>query len=335
MEIWGLRQDQTQSVRFEMFRDCHYQLALQHPVLFRLTVLGTASGHGAITKNCFKTDLDYQQRRSLHEMRMYFEDTKDDCSDLGISICLLRAMLDTCLGALGRPLVHMQAALRMVEMRGGYRALTSNIPLLMLFMTFSWRFARDDLIYSDPLYNSPSYCLTESDHHCYLRFLYDTARLSRLQKCLSCDTLPLRQTIFTQNPYIKNIFLFPEDQTHPFQWQNVDWVSHLVVLIFLNRGLLDYRYSHTLTNLFLEDFNQKAFLLESDGHHSAKILARIITMPSKYETLIPLHWDRFWFTTKMLRWVLHLKPSRQQQVMQRLYLDLTYREIQDMPNVPA
>lgn len=325
-EMCGVTQRKGHVLRFDLFRDCFFQAALQHPLLFRLAVLAIAAGHGVTTRDCFTTDLDYQQHRSLQAMQAHFKDVKNRYSDLSITICLQRAMLDTCLGGAGRPLVHMRAALHMIQMRGGYRVFATNKQLLPWLMTSSWRFAREELPYSDTLDSSASFkpvSQSSSDKR-YLQFLVDAANLSTAHQVLNPDNLSLRQVIFTDHPYIRNMLLHDFNAAHPFQWQDVDLINRLVLLIFLNRALLDFQHDSLLNDLFLEDFKQRMLILELDNHQSVRVATRIIVNFSAYEQLNSTHWERLWFTTQMLRWVVRLPRVQEEQVMQLLYTSLTY-----------
>lgn len=332
----GLPQDSRHPARFDDFRDANFQIGLQHPLAFRIIVLGTAAGHGLITKGeVFRQQFEYQQYRSLREMQAYFDENKNDCSDLAISICLFRAMTETSLGPQGNPLIHMQAALRMIQARGGYQALINNHHLMALLPYFCLRFIRLPIHLPNTMHIASTECMEEAIEHplghasstsacTYIIFLADAAKLSHNQSEQDSSILPLRHTVFVQNPYIVRMLQPSKSSTQPFAWQEGYWLAVLTALTLLNRALLDYKDDTTLTNTFLKDFKDRMEMMEADGHQSAKSITKMLMYPSSYNELNLLHWDRVWFSVHMVRWIVKLNGEYEGRTMQRLYANLTF-----------
>lgn len=299
-------------------------------MLFRLVVLGIAAGHAKATRGvAFTKDLEYQQYKSLREMQVHFAEEMDDCSDIRIAACLFRAMLETCLGTAGRPLVHMRAASLMIQKRGGSKTLQHNHHLMVLLHSFSWRFARDG-------FDSPDWQTTsieaasavcsapcETTSH-YIDFLVDAEILSRKQGTAEGrKRLPVRHTVFTESTYIAKMIYSGTTTAHPFQWADGDWLNVLVVLIYLNRALLDYKHNATSTELFLEDFRKRMKMMECDGHQSIRAVVKMLAYPSQNEALAEQHWERWTFAGRMLRWVIQLGREYEEKVMSHLHSNLT------------
>lgn len=160
----------------------------------------------------------------------------------------------------------------------------------------------------------------------YIDFLVDAEILSRKQKTAEYQqVLPLRHTVFTESAYIAKMIYSGTTTAHPFQWVDGDWLNVLVLVIYLNRALLDYEHDTATTDLFLRDFRARMKMMEYDGHKSIRAIIKMLVYPSQHEALNERHWKRWHFAGRMLRWAVQLNHDYEERVMFHLHSNLTFR----------